>query len=73
MRFAARVAEGLITYGFRKLETVKKLSKLHRILTQYPVLPPAPQKKQKYLLIPAKNCSKIEIKTFSFQSFRYFT
>ena len=57
MRFAARVAEGLITYGFRKLETVKKLSKLHRILTQYPVLPPA-QKKTKIFVDTSKKLLK---------------
>ena len=58
MRFAARVAEGLITYGFRKLETVKKLSKLHRILTQYPVLPPAPKKKKKIFVDTSKKLLK---------------
>ena len=58
MRFAARVAEGLITYGFRKLETVKKLSKLHRILTQYPVLPPAQKKKTKIFVDTSKKLLK---------------
>ena len=61
MRFAVRVAEGLITYGFRKLETVKKLSKLHRILilTQYPVLPPPPaQKKTKIFVDTSKKLLK---------------
>ena len=60
MRFAVRVAEGLITYGFRKLETVKKLSKLHRILilTQYPVLPPCPKKKTKIFVDTSKKLLK---------------
>ena len=40
IRVASRVAEQLKTWDLRKLGNIRKLSKLHRMIAQYPVSPP---------------------------------